>query len=213
MKSIFKVLNENYNEALDILKVQPNQTVTFALWNENDGCYYPNDGIKHDEWYDTSDVCPWVDIEDIKTGVVDSYVVTEARYIDDGIEFKASESPDQKGDGEWYDLYCAHGVSYWSVLEAIGEWTKKVYVVTQESCVDGEIITNAVPCATMEAAKQVMKEEIETIVNESPKYRGLDLNNPTDEYEVDIEETSVNINLPYDDYYERFRIDEKTLIS
>jgi len=49
---------------------------------------------------------------------------------------------------------------------------EKVFVVTQESCVDGEHLFNVSVCAALEGARKVMKTEIDTILDESPKYKG-----------------------------------------
>ena len=89
----------------------------------------------------------------------------------------------------------------------------KVYVVVQESCVDGDIITNATPCATIEAARKVIADEIETICKESPAYKGLDIGNPSDKWLVDFSGGNIFIKVECDDYYEYFKIDEKVLIS
>ena len=42
----------------------------------------------------------------------------------------------------------------------------KVWLVKQESCVDGVMIFNVVPCASEERAKEVMAKEVETLLNE-----------------------------------------------
>ena len=89
----------------------------------------------------------------------------------------------------------------------------KVYVVVQESCVEGEIITNATPCATIEAARKVIADEIETICKESLTYKGLDIGNPSDKWLVDRSGDTIFIKVECDDYYEYFKIVEKTLIS
>jgi hypothetical protein len=88
-----------------------------------------------------------------------------------------------------------------------------IYVVVQESCVDGDIITNATPCATIEAARKVVSDEIETICKETPVYKGLDIDNPSDKWLVDRSGDTIFIKVECDDYYEYFKIDEKTLIS
>lgn len=219
MTNIAEVLKKNMEESLSILKTQPNQTITFAVWNEWDMCYYPNDGKVHTDWYDTIDNCPWVTIYD-EDGNLKEGIVTEVRYnAHNGlIEFTKTSSPDLQTDSVWYDITSTQGITYWGVLAAIGRWAaenngQKVYVVVQESCVDGDIITNATPCATIEAARKVVADEIETICKESPAYEGLDINNPSDKWLVDRSGDNIFIKVECDDYYEYFKIDEKTLIS
>ena len=89
---------------------------------------------------------------------------------------------------------------------------EKIYLVQQESNDDGQVYFSSTPCVTMEIAKRVMNEKVNKL-GEHPKYQGLDIDNPSDEYEVDKDDLSININLPYDDYYEYIYIESKTILE
>ena len=43
----------------------------------------------------------------------------------------------------------------------------KVYILLQESNVDGEILINVTPCSTIDKAREEMKKEIDTLITES----------------------------------------------
>ena len=49
----------------------------------------------------------------------------------------------------------------------------KIYIVKLESNVDGEFISSAVPCRSLEAAKKVLKREKETIMKESRHFSNM----------------------------------------
>ena len=86
----------------------------------------------------------------------------------------------------------------------------KIWIVLQESNVDGEIIIAATPCENLKVAKEVLEEEKEYILNESFHYARM---SDEDMKEMEIEETDTSyyINDPYDDYYEDIKIIEKTI--
>lgn len=88
---------------------------------------------------------------------------------------------------------------------------EKIWLVKQESCVDGESFFNVVPCASLDAAKKVMLEEKKTLLNESFRYVGYK-DNPED-YEVEETELSFYIHMNCDDYYEYIKIEEKEILS
>ena len=88
---------------------------------------------------------------------------------------------------------------------------QRAYMVIQESNVDGEMLFNAVPCTSMEAAKAVLAQEKETILNESHHFS--DLTEDDMEYmEVEEDEERFYINDTTDDYYEDIRIEVKNII-
>lgn len=89
----------------------------------------------------------------------------------------------------------------------------KIYLLQNESNDDGQIYFTSTPCATLGLAKRIMDEKVKKLVEVNPKYQGLDINNPSDEFEVDKDFLSININLPYDDYYEYFYIESKTILE
>lgn len=98
---------------------------------------------------------------------------------------------------------------------------EKVYIVLQESNVDGERLINVTPCADLHSAKAVMDEEIRTLLTESHKYQGLDLDEierlQNDEdadcgYYLERDETSFYLEITCDDYFEKIDIIEKPIM-
>jgi hypothetical protein len=91
---------------------------------------------------------------------------------------------------------------------------QKIYIVKQESNVDGELLFNATPCRTLEAAQKVMSDEIRTIMTESHHFGWCkNLSTLEKEYEVEKDDTSFYLNDPSDDYYEDIKIEEKIILS
>ena len=88
----------------------------------------------------------------------------------------------------------------------------KIWIVLQESNVDGELIIDATPCESLGLAIKVLQEEKEYILNESFHYSRM---SDEDMKEMEIEETDTSyyINDPYDDYYEDIKIIEKNIIK
>lgn len=97
---------------------------------------------------------------------------------------------------------------------------ESVYLVKQESNVDGELHFNVVPCKDMETAKRVLAEEVKTLLAESPKYKdakrwidGDDTLNYDDcpySWENDKED-AFYISCTCDDYHELITIEEKEI--
>jgi len=85
---------------------------------------------------------------------------------------------------------------------------EKIWLVTQESKVNGEILFNVVPCISEETAKEVMREEITTLLNESHFVTYIDR---PDDFILEKTETSFYIEDTCDDYYEDIRIEEKAI--
>ena len=85
---------------------------------------------------------------------------------------------------------------------------EKIWIVTQESKVDGQILFNVVPCASEETAKQVMQDEIKTLLNES---HFIALVDRPDDFIVEQTEYSYYIEDTCDDYYEDINIVEKEI--
>lgn len=88
------------------------------------------------------------------------------------------------------------------------ECLTKSYLVVQESNVDGEILVNVVPCASLEIAKRVLRDEKNTILKESHHFSNL---SEDDMEYIDMEETDTSfyINDNTDDYYEDIKIVER----
>ena len=89
----------------------------------------------------------------------------------------------------------------------------RIFNLIQESNVDGEIIVNVIPCASAELAQKVMDDEIATLISDSPNYKNLNVNNPSDDFIVERSERHTFIKKVNDDYYEDFRIDEKEVVG
>ena len=85
---------------------------------------------------------------------------------------------------------------------------KKIWLVTQESNVDGQIMFNVVPCVSEETAKKVMQDEITTLLNESHFIAFIDR---PDDFILEQTETSYHIEDTCDDYYEYITIEEKEI--
>lgn len=88
---------------------------------------------------------------------------------------------------------------------------EKIYLVVQESNVDGEVFFNAVPCPSLEIARKVMQREKETILKESYHYK--DFEECPENYQFEEDENSVFINVLFDDYYEDIHIEEKEMVT
>jgi hypothetical protein len=88
---------------------------------------------------------------------------------------------------------------------------QRVYMVIQESNVDGEMLFNAVPCTSMETAKAVLAQEKHTILHESHHFSNL-TEDDMEEMEIEEGEESFYINDPSDDYYEDIRIEVKNIM-
>ena len=85
---------------------------------------------------------------------------------------------------------------------------EKIWLVTQESKVDGQIMFNVVPCVSEETAKKVMQDEIRTLLNESHFIAFIDR---PDDFILEQTETSYYIEDTCDDYYEDINIEEKKI--
>ena len=85
---------------------------------------------------------------------------------------------------------------------------EKIWLVTQESNVDGQIMFNVVPCVSEETAKKVMQDEIRTLLNESHFIAFIDR---PDDFVLEQTETSYYIEDTCDDYYEDINIEEKEI--
>ena len=89
---------------------------------------------------------------------------------------------------------------------------QRVYIVRQESNVDGEILFHEVPCTSMEVAKSVLAREKSTILHESHHFSGRSKEELEEEFEIEETSDSYYINDPCDDYYEDIRITEKVIV-
>lgn len=99
----------------------------------------------------------------------------------------------------------------------------KIWIVIQESNVDGEININVTPCVSLEIAQAVVKEEVDTLISEEGKYFGLDLDElekrtqDEDDWDCDFNfertETTLYLTCNVDDYHEYFDIVEKEIVK
>ena len=97
---------------------------------------------------------------------------------------------------------------------------EKIWLVIQESMVDGALLFNITPCACKETAMQVMRDEKQIILKESQKYKdalpyfeGKISEEEMDDfcYEIDESEDGFYIRNLCDDYYENIRIEEQNI--
>ena len=84
----------------------------------------------------------------------------------------------------------------------------KIWLVTQESNVDGQMIFDVVPCASEETARKVMRDKITALLNDSHFAAFAD--RPTD-FVLEQTETSYYIEDTCDDYYKYVSIEEKQI--
>ena len=98
------------------------------------------------------------------------------------------------------------------LMKIVEKTPVRVWIVLQESCVDGEIIVNAVPCASLKAAKKVLQDEKNTILHETHHFGNM-TDDDMAEMEVEEDEESFYINDPFDDYYENIKIVDKILVE
>ena len=89
---------------------------------------------------------------------------------------------------------------------------QEVYVVIQESNVDGEVEYNATPCATLDAAKKLMNGIVFDIVNESKHYSGYCDSEVEEYFDIESSDMSYTIMDKTEDYYEGVRIIKKNII-
>jgi len=88
---------------------------------------------------------------------------------------------------------------------------KKVWVMTQESNVDGDVSFNVIVCDSEKAALAQMEREKEWIAEESNHFKGFD---PNDE-SLEIEESKHRFFImdECDDYYEEIMVMEKEITT
>ena len=90
---------------------------------------------------------------------------------------------------------------------------EKIWLVTQESNVDGEILFNVVPCKDFKTAKREFEREIGMILGESHQFGGYTHAEREEMFEVEDDgDGHFYINDPYDDYYEDINIEEKQIL-
>jgi hypothetical protein len=88
----------------------------------------------------------------------------------------------------------------------------KIWLVTQESNVDGEIFFNVTPCATKEVAKKVFEQLKKEILTNGHFRDYEELLGTDEEYKVyEGNEDEFYIDDTYDDYYELVRVYEKEI--
>ena len=87
-----------------------------------------------------------------------------------------------------------------------------IYNVILESYVDGDTFVTAVPCISLEVARDILNREVNTILNESRHYSGIPQDDLDDFFTIERSEDSFFIQDNTDDYYENYRIEEKELV-
>lgn len=90
----------------------------------------------------------------------------------------------------------------------------KIWIVTQESNVDGEILFSVTPCATEEVAKKVLEQLKKETLSKGYFSDYEELLGTDGEYEVyEDKDYEFFIDNPSDDYYEFIRIEEKEILK
>lgn len=86
---------------------------------------------------------------------------------------------------------------------------EKIWILTQESCVNGETLFNVIPCKDFKTAKEIMDNEIKTLLSERPY--NFETEQELNEYcTIKREDEHFYIALNYyDNYYEDLTIEEK----
>ena len=87
-----------------------------------------------------------------------------------------------------------------------------VWMVYLESNVDGEIWFDAIPCASLKKAREVLKKEKEFILKECKHYSGYTPEELKEEFEIEESKDRFYINDPSDDYYEDLKIVRKGIM-
>ena len=110
MINIIKALEKNKKEAIKILKASENNTITFAEWDDDEDCY------------SNADDCPYIRYSN-DDGEISTLLVVAARYNDEKkkIEIITSDGEYEKTDNNWFPLDWADDISFWQVLDAIGD--------------------------------------------------------------------------------------------
>ena len=87
----------------------------------------------------------------------------------------------------------------------------KIYLVEQESNVDGELYFYAYPCSTFEKAKEVLERVKQEILSVCIHYKSYTKEELEENFEIEENNTRWFINDPCDDYYEELTIIEKVV--
>jgi len=128
--------------------------------------------------------------------------------------FKLNCYNDEEGDETFHDdeLTVLSMVNvYDRIVEKLEiEKPGKVWVMTQESNVDGEISFNVLVCKDEATARKEMNEEKEWIRNECYHFKDYDPND--EDLIIDEDDYGFYIEDDCDDYYEDIRIFEKEII-
>ena len=132
----------------------------------------------------------------------DDQAQVQMYYLD---EFSCAFNDEEVSDQDW--LYF---VDYDNIKQS-DENPAKVWVMTQESCVYGEVHFNVVVCDSEETAKAQMQKEIDWLKNESIHFRDFDKEG--EDFEVEQEDCRFFLNDPCDDYYEEIIVDEKEITT
>ena len=199
-------------------------------WAKENDCKYESDEDGYDEQYDDykRDESPYVIFFDKYNHGID-YRVDKVTLKAEGLGAPVLEF--DCVDDEWgYDdtfgeddlVFMTLYNVYDTLLDrlVIEDEPEKIYLVKQESNVDGEFHFNVVPCKDMETAKRVLAEEVNTLLAESPKYKdakswidGDDTLNYDDcpySWENDKDD-AFYISCTCDDYHELITIEEKEI--
>ena len=87
---------------------------------------------------------------------------------------------------------------------------KEIWLMTQESKVDGDIFFNVIPCETEAAAKVEMEKKVRTLMNKSPY---IEYTNRSLDFIVEKTKKSYYIEDICNPYYEYIRIEKKEIVT
>lgn len=194
--------------------------------NEEDYEHDHADDDPYVEWADYRyDHCPNVVYFD-KYGCGYEYQVLQVELKgDDHPYLKLYCNSGELGDDSFLDSDVYDMTWVYEMLEkelGLDEEPEKVWLVKQESNVDGQIIFNVTPCKDKESAAKVVADEVHTLLTESTPYLGaLDYIEGRKEVDDDCPfswdgnidgQEGFYISTVCDDYYEQITIEEKEII-
>lgn len=90
----------------------------------------------------------------------------------------------------------------------------KIYLVCLESNLDGEVFFDVVPCKTIERAREIIREERNTTLEESYPFSNYTLEElkNNDDFDVIDEDDRFYVNGSFTGYWEDYYIKEKEIV-
>ena len=226
IKQIHTLVDEVRQRIIETMREKNIAVVQFAPCEEDYEEEHKDDpdALEYCEYRD--DHCPYVVWFD-KHGSGNDLCVLSVSLSDGEHPFLVLHCEDSPDSYDLYDYDVAR-VSMPSVYECLEKHLgledepEKVWLVKQESNVDGQILFNVTPCKDRETAEKVVAGEVHTLLTESPAYRGaLDYIEGRKEAGDDCPfswdgkpdgSEGFYIATTCDDYYEQILIEEEEII-